>query len=65
MARILDHESYIIFLREVDTGYYIIDASNINRVADIVAQLAGRRLWGERITCLVLKIRVHNLGRMV
>lgn len=60
MAGVLDHKADVVLTGKVDSSNDLIAGGDIHRVTGKVAQSAGLRLGGERITSLVGKVHLHD-----
>lgn len=60
MAGVLDHKADVVLTGKFDSSNHVIAGGDIHRVTGKVAQSAGLRLGGERVTSLVRKVRLHD-----
>lgn len=63
MTSVADNKANIVLLRKLNSSDHVVAGRDIDRIANVVAQLAGARLRGKRVTALVGKESLHNRRR--
>lgn len=64
MPRILDHKSDVVFFGETNSFLDIIGSTDVDRVTNVISQLARKRSGRIWIARLVLEVGAHKIGRL-